>query len=391
VRVLVLNPGSSNLKASIISPPDPSRSMDRTIDWTGGDPQLGAYATVEAVLGAAGEPVDAVGYRVVHGGERFTQPVALDDDAVAAIESLADLAPLHNPLAVATIRAARRLLPDVPHVAAFDTAFHATLPESARRYPVPDGWTAAGIRRFGFHGLSVEWSVRRASEMLGRPVETLGLIVAHLGGGCSVTAVDAGRSVDTSMGMTPLEGLMMGTRAGSIDPGIIFRLLRAGHSATDLEADLDRRSGLAGVAGTADMERLLGAEARDEGPARLAVEMFVRRAAAGIAAAATTLDRVDAIVFTGGIGEHAASVRGRICARLHEVALDGRDRIDGGDAILGTSSGPAVLRVAAREDAVIAAQVADLIGPSTGPGEQAIEVAEEGPSDLQVRPSGTDP
>ena len=279
------------------------------------------------------------------------------------IDALADLAPLHNPLAVATIRAARQLLPDVPHVAAFDTAFHATLPEAARRYPVPDSWTDAGIRRYGFHGLSVDWSVRRAAELLGRPVETLGLVVAHLGGGCSVTAVEGGRSVDTSMGMTPLEGLMMGTRAGSIDPGIIFRLLRDGLSAQDLEADLDHRSGLAGVAGTADMERLLAAEAHRDGRARLAIEMFVRRAAAGIAAAGTHLERVDAIVFTGGIGEHAAPVRARICARLHEVALTGLDREVDGDAILGTSSGPAVLRVAAREDAVIAGQVAALLQP----------------------------
>jgi acetate kinase len=156
---------------------------------------------------------------------------------------------------------------------------------------------------------------------------------------------------------------MMGTRAGSIDPGIIFRLLREGRSAQDLEAELDHGSGLAGVAGTADMERLLAAEARHDGRARLAIEMFVRRGAAGIAAAGTHLERVDAIVFTGGIGEHAATVRARICDRLHEVALTGRDRDVDGDAILGTSSGPAVLRVAAREDAVIAGQVAALLQP----------------------------
>ncbi len=361
MRVLVLNPGSSNLKASLVSPPDRARSFDRTIDWAGSDPRGGALATVEAIVDAAGPPIDAVGYRVVHGGERFTGPARLDDDEVAAIEALADLAPLHNPVAVATIRAARRLLPDASHVAAFDTAFHAALPESARRYPVPGNWTDAGIRRYGFHGLSVDWSVRRASELLARPADSLGLVVAHLGGGCSVTAVDGGRSVDTSMGMTPLEGLMMATRAGSIDPGIIFRLLRGGHSPNDLEADLDRRSGLTGVAGTADMEHLLAAEGRDDERARLAIEMFVRRAAAGIAAAATNLERIDAFVFTGGIGEHATTVRTRICDRLHEVALDGRDRDVDGDTIFGTSSGPAVLGVSAREDVVIAGQVAALL------------------------------
>ena len=322
MRVLVLNPGSSNLKASVVSPSDHTRSFDRTIAWAGGDPRNGALATVEEIVDAVDPPIDAVGYRVVHGGERFTGPIRLDDEAVSAIEALADLAPLHNPLAVATIRAARRLLPDPPQVAAFDTAFHASLPEAVRRYPVPDSWSDTGIRRYGFHGLSVEWSVRRASELLGRPAETLSLVIAHLGGGCSVTAVDGGRSVDTTMGMTPLEGLMMGTRAGSIDPGIIFRLLRTGRPVADLEADLDHRSGLAGVAGTADMEQLLVREAGGDERARLAIEMFVGRAAAGIAASGTHLERIDALVFTGGIGEHAASVRARICARLHEVALD---------------------------------------------------------------------
>ena len=356
MRILVLNPGSSNLKASVISPPERSPSFDRTVEWAPSDAEASASA-VEAVLEAVGPPIDAVGYRVVHGGERFTGPMRLDDEAVDTIESLTDLAPLHNPLAVATIRAARRALPDVPHVAAFDTAFHASLPESARRYPVPDIWLQAGIRRYGFHGLSVEWSVQRASEMLERPAETLGMVVAHLGGGCSVTAVDRGRSVETSMGMTPLEGLMMGTRAGSIDPGIIFRLLREGQPAEGLEADLEQRSGLVGIAGTADVQRLLEAETRGDERARLGIEMFVRRAAAGIAASATNLERVDAIVFTGGIGAHATTVRSRICARLHQVELDGRDREVDGDGLLGTSSGPAVLRVTAREDAVIANQV----------------------------------
>jgi acetate kinase len=360
MRILVLNAGSTNLKASVLSPPDRGPSFEQTIDWAGGDPADGALATVEATVGAAGPPIDAVGYRVVHGGERFTGPVRLDEDAVAAIEALADLAPLHNPVAVATIRAGRRLLPEARHVAAFDTAFHATLPEAARRYPVPDDWTQAGVRRYGFHGLSVAWSVQRASELLHRPVDTLGLVVAHLGGGCSVTAVEAGRSVDTSMGMTPLEGLMMGTRAGSIDPGIIFRLLREGRDVADLEADLDHRSGLVGVAGTADMAQLLENERAGDDRARLAIELFVRRAAAGIAAAATTLDQVDAVVFTGGIGEHATAVRTRICDRLRDIALDGPDREIDGDAILGTSAGPAVLRVHAREDAVIAGQVASL-------------------------------
>ena len=248
-------------------------------------------------------------------------------------------------------------------MAAFDTAFHATLPEAAIRYPVPERWReAAGIRRYGFHGLSVAWSVRRAAELLGRPVADLGLVVAHLGGGCSVTAVEGGRSVDTSMGMTPLEGLMMGTRAGSIDPGIIFRLLRTGQSAAAIEADLDHRSGLLAVGGT---RRHGGAARAGEraatGRPRLAIEMFVRRAAAGIAAAATHLASVDAIVFTGGIGQRATAVTMRIGERLH---LDGAvisETTDEGDRCTRRSAGPAILRIAAREDLVIAGEVVAMV------------------------------
>ena len=360
MRLLLLNAGSSNLKASLIEPPNRAPVFERTIDWID-DGRDAVGATVEEVLKAADTPIDAIGHRVVHGGERFTGPTRLDDEAVAAIESLVALAPVHNPLALATIRVTRRLLPDVPQAASFDTAFHATLPESARRYPVPDEWARAGIRRYGFHGLSVAWSVQRASEMLGRPVEGLGLVVAHLGGGCSVTAVDDGRSIDTSMGMTPLEGLMMGTRSGSIDPGIVFHRLRDGQAAETIERDLDRRSGLVGVAGTADMVELLAREAGGEERARLAVEMFVRSAAAAIAGSATNLATVDAIVFTGGIGEHAPSVRARICERLHLVRLDGRAREIDGDGWFGSTSGPSVLRITAREDLVIARQVAAIV------------------------------
>lgn len=357
MRILVLNAGSSNLKASLIESPNRAPADERTVDWVDEERDAGS-ATIREALDMAGSRLDAIGHRVVHGGERFAGPTRLDDEVVAAIESLTDLAPLHNPLAVTTIRATRRILPDVPQVASFDTAFHATLPESARRYPVPDDWTRAGIRRYGFHGLSVSWSVQRASEMLRRPIAELRLVVAHLGGGCSVTAVDAGRSIDTSMGMTPLEGLMMGTRAGSIDPGIVFRRLREGQPAETVESDLDRRSGLVGIGGSADMRTLLAREARGDERAGLAIEMFVRRAAMAIAASATNLATVDAIVFTGGIGEHSPTVRTRICERLHLVRLDGSELEIDGDARLGTSTGPPVLRIAAREDVVIAGQVA---------------------------------
>ena len=361
MRVLVLNPGSATLKATVVAPPDRRHGVDRTEPWTSDQAADVVASTIDALL--AGGLVDAVGYRVVHGGDRFTAPTLLDDPAVDAIEALGDLAPLHNPIAATTIRAARARLPDVPHVAAFDTAFHATLPEAAIRYPVPASWRAgSGIRRYGFHGLSVAWSMRRAAELLERPADELALVVAHLGGGCSVTAVDRGRSVDTSMGMTPLEGLMMGTRAGSIDPGIIFRMLRTGRAAAVIEADLDHRSGLLAVGGTADMAELLEREARGDGAAVLAIEMFIRRTAAGIAAATTHLASVDAVVFTGGIGEHAPSVTDRIRDRLHLIGAPRAQTTQDGDTTTRSADGPATLRIAAREDLVIADAVVAIIG-----------------------------
>ena len=360
MHVLVLNPGSATLKASVVTPPDRGIRFSRTAAWNP-DQAPGPASAVQAVVTAAldalpsGTTIDAVGYRVVHGGDRFTAPTLLDDRAVDVIEALGDLAPLHNPIAARTIRAARAILPGIPHVAVFDTAFHASLPEAAIRYPVPESWySEAGIRRYGFHGLSVAWSVRRASELLDRPAAELGLVVAHLGGGCSVTAVEGGRSIDTSMGMTPLEGLMMGTRAGSIDPGIIFRRIRTGQSPAAVEADLDRHSGLLAVGGSADMQRLLDLERQGDGAATLAITMFIRRAAAGIAAAATHLAAVDAIVFTGGIGEHATAVTVRIGERLHLVGRVVSETTDGEDRVVHHATGPAIVRVAAREDVVIA-------------------------------------
>jgi acetate kinase len=208
----------------------------------------------------------------------------------------------------------------------------------------------------------VAWSTVRAAELLERPIADLRLVVAHLGGGCSVTAVEGGRSVDTSMGMTPLEGLMMGTRAGSIDPGIVFRLLRSGRDAAALEEDLDRRSGLLAVGGTADMGELLRREATDDASATLAIEMFVRRAAAAVAASATCLPRVDGVVFTGGIGEHATSIRRRIAERTHLFGAPIEEPRVSGDFAVRARTGPALLRIGAREDLVIARAVVATVG-----------------------------
>jgi acetate kinase len=366
VRVLVLNPGSSTLKAAVLEPPGREVVATTTLDW-GADATRAAGRTsvVSAVLedlaaeGVTASSIDAVGYRVVHGGTRFTSPTQIDDAVVEAIEGLSSLAPLHNRIAAETVRDARAVLPGIPHVAVFDTAFHAGLSPAGYRYPVPEAWFRDwGIRRFGFHGLSVAWSVERASELLGRPIGELRLVVAHLGSGCSVTAVDEGRSVDTSMGMTPLEGLMMGTRAGSIDPGVIFDLQRRGLLApADLEEALDHGSGLLGVSGrSADVRQLLSAKSDGDGAAALALELFVRRAAAGIAASASALPAVDALVFTGGIGEHSAPIRSRIVGRLAVLGIRGIGDADVTDDVVLSEPDerPAVLRITAREDVVIA-------------------------------------
>jgi len=369
MRVLVLNPGSSSLKVSVLEPPGRDPLASAVVDWgadaTRSAGPASAVGAVAAALDAASvslPSIDAVGYRVVHGGTRFTEATLIDDAVVDAIENLATVAPLHNRIAAQTIRAFRGLLPSTPHVATFDTSFHATLPPAGYRYPVPRDWFESwGIRRFGFHGLSVAWSVERAAELLDRAIEDLGLVVAHLGSGCSVTAVEAGRSVDTSMGMTPLEGLMMGSRAGSLDPGIILDLLRRDRlTVAQLAEILDHRSGLLGVSGTsADVRGLLAAAGEGDESAALALELFVRRAAAGIAASSTALSRVDALVFTGGIGEHSGPIRQRIVGRLAILGVPSISDADvKSDGVLGErDGGPWVLRIEAREDLVIAGAV----------------------------------
>ena len=364
--ILVLNAGSSTLKASIVAGQAAIAASE--VAWPdGSDDASTAPGVVEAARTELGGAPVAVGYRVVHGGPDGTRPLPVDDALIARIEALDALAPLHNRRAAAVIRAARAALPDLPHVACFDTAFHATLPEVAWRYPLPAAWVERWqLRRYGFHGLSVTWAVRRAAELLGRPAEELGLVVAHLGSGASVTAVAGGRSVDTSMGFTPAEGLMMGTRAGSIDPGILVHLAEAGVAPDELGDGLAHRSGLSAIGGTSDVRDLEERASRGDDAARLALAMFARRAAAGIAAVATSLERLDALVFTGGIGEHSAGVRQAIVERLATLRVPTRlAAATGGDAVL-TDGPPAVLVVAAREDLVVAAQVAPFLEDAGG-------------------------
>jgi len=364
MRVLVLNAGSSTLKASVLVAPGERADASTTVPMQGvadaPDALRRALATM-ADQGAALPSIEAVGHRVVHGGSEFTRTTRLDDAVLEGIRALARLAPLHNPVAAEVIVAARAALPAVPHVAAFDTAFHATLPPEAFVYALPHEWFAEwGYRRYGFHGLSVSWSVDRAAALLGR--SDLGIVVAHLGAGCSVTAVWQGRSVSTSMGMTPLEGLVMGTRGGSVDPGVLLAAQRDhGLDPTALEEALEHHSGLLGLSGiTADMRELLTLAPTND-RAALAIAAFERSAAAGIAAAATSLPRLDAIVFTGGIGENAASVRAGIARRLHAIGVPPLDEVSvTGDAVM-VQRPIALLVIVAREDAVIARAVQQLI------------------------------
>lgn len=374
--VLVLNAGSSSLKASVLEAGQLVPRAQASVDW-GSDATRVANrkATVSRALneiedaGVPAQALDAVGHRVVHGGLRFQAPTRIDDPMLAELERLVPLAPLHNGVAVDTIRAQQELLPDLPAVACFDTAFHATLPPADHVYPLPWAWHADwGIRRFGFHGLSVEWSVSRAAELLARPASELCLVVAHLGSGCSVTAVDAGRSVATSMGFTPLEGLMMGTRSGSFDPGIALDVQRRhGLDAEALAEAIEHESGLLGISGVGgDMRAVEHAASAGDERARLAFDMFVHRAAEGIAAAASALPRLDTLVFTGGIGEHSQRVRAGICARLAVLGvtplqLHATDQ----DGVLSARDAKiAVLRIEAREDVVIANSTAGLLWPN---------------------------
>jgi len=363
MRVLVLNAGSSSLKASVVDGPTDALLASVETEWpTADDDSADADAVLGRALAELAPGADAVGHRVVHGGSRYVSPTRIDEGLVAEVERLDSLAPLHNRRAALIMRAARSRLSMLPHVACFDTAFHAGLPEEVRRYPLPRDWVdALQIRRYGFHGLSVAWSVRRAANLLDRPAADLRLVVAHLGSGCSVTAVDGGRSVDTSMGYTPLEGLMMGTRSGSIDPGIILRLAAGGVSPAELEDGLAHRAGLLAVGGTASARELEDRAAAGEAAAALALAMFERRAAGAIAAAATALLSLDGVVFTGGIGAHASLIRSGIIARLGVIGLRKPTADADGDAILDQGP-PAVMALTAREDLVIAGEVTRLLG-----------------------------
>jgi acetate kinase len=346
VRVLVVNAGSSSLKLRLLGPGD---ELEGERDLAPEDHDGLAAATAEL------PPPDAIGHRVVHGGERFRTPVVVDGAVVDALRELVELAPLHQPAALAGIKAVGRVLPGIPAVACFDTAFHASLPSAAATYALPREWRERfGLRRFGFHGLSHAYAARRAAAAR--------VVTCHLGAGASLAAVRDGRCIDTTMGFTPMEGLVMATRAGSVDPGLVLWLLRRGVDADALERGLDREGGLRGLAGDADMRAVL---ARDDADAQLAVDVYVHRLRASIGMMAAALDGLDALVFTGGVGEHAPAVRARTAAGLGflGVALDAAANADAaGDAEIGAPGAAArTLVVTAREDLEVARQVRALL------------------------------
>jgi acetate kinase len=336
MQILVINCGSSSLNAAVIDPDTGIRSWEGRVERVGtseaelrlstGARGLAApdhahalSALLNAIPDHQREHIGAAGHRVVHGGEAFVQPTRIDDTVEAEIERLIPLAPLHNPANLAGIRAARRLLPHVPHMAVFDTAFHATLPRRAQRYALPTDVTERyGLRRFGFHGISHQYVAQAASEWMEADIRDLRLISCHLGNGASVCAIEFGRSVETSMGMTPLEGLVMGTRSGDIDPGIVLHLLREGGMSVDEVDDLlQRHSGLAGLSGAGnDLRDIESRASEGDSACQLAIHIYSHRVRKYIGAYAAVMGGVDAILFTAGIGQNSSLMRHRIAQRL---------------------------------------------------------------------------
>ncbi len=360
MRLLVVNAGSSSVKLRVIDDDDvviASRDLGALID-------IEPTALVDAVSGLG--PFDVVGHRIVHGGLRYTAPVVVDARVLGDLRELVDMAPLHQPAGLAALDAVARVAPGVPAVACFDTAFHATLPAAASTYAIPDEWRRLGVRRFGFHGLAHAYASQKAAELLHRPLARLRVVTCHLGSGASVAAVLAGISVDTSMGFTPLEGLVMATRSGSVDPGAILWLqAHEGLSAELLGDRLEHESGLFGLAGTSDMRVVLdAAEAGEEASGR-AIDVYVHRLRREIGAMAAVMDGLDALIFSGGVGERAPTLRARAVAGLSHLglALDPsanaageRDR-----DVSDPAAGARVLVVEAREDLEIAREVRSVL------------------------------
>ncbi|MEU3273732.1 acetate/propionate family kinase [Saccharomonospora sp. NPDC006951] len=352
--VLVVNAGSSSLKVRLLDPSDEVVGKLDLGSWRG------AHETEELSDFVAGlERVDAVGHRIVHGGTAFTEPVVIDEQVRKAIADLTELAPLHQPRGLAGIEAVAGVLPGKPAVACFDTAFHASLPGAAATYALPKAWNERwSLRRYGFHGLSHDYASRRAAELLGKQVGDLRLVTCHLGAGASLAAVGEGRSLDTTMGFTPLAGLVMATRTGSVDPGLVLWLQEhAGLGADQVGRVLEHESGLAGLSGgSGDMREVIEAADAGNPAATLAFDVYIHRLRREIAAMTAALDGIDALVFTGGVGEHSPRVRAAAAPGYLGVAIDERSNDEAmGDAdITAAGAGVSTLVVTAREDLEIA-------------------------------------
>jgi len=372
MRILVVNAGSSSLKLRRLDHDDALLATEDLPAAAGTVDADDLAARLDHILAASGATIDAVGHRVVHGGQEFTGPVILSSEVMRRIEALTDLAPLHQPKSLAGIRALRTQLPDLPAVACFDTAFHATIPPAASTYALPEQWRSRyGLKRYGFHGISHAYASARAAQLLDRPLGGLRTVVCHLGAGASLCAVDGGRSVDTSMGFTPLEGLVMATRSGSVDPGLLLWLITdAGLKPQDVTDALEHDSGLLGLAGSASMQDVLAAAEQGERRAALAIDIYLHRLVAGIASMAAAMGGLDALVFTGGVGENAPQIRARACHQLSflGVSLDATANDAGVPDSVVSGEGPVrVLLVAAREDLQIAADVRGALASSPLP------------------------
>ncbi len=379
MRVLVVNAGSSSVKLSVL---DGERLLaGRELDAER------ARIDAEAVAGAVDElgAVDAVGHRIVHGGARYREAVRIDPEVVQALTGLSALAPLHQAKSLAALAAVSRVLGEVPAVACFDTAFHATLPAAAYTYPLPEAWRERwGLRRYGFHGLAHSAAMRRAGELLQRPLEGLRVVTCHLGAGASLAAIQDGRSVDTTMGFTPLDGLVMATRSGSLDPGMLLWLLEhTGLSEPTMAEALEHDCGLLALAGSADMRTILHDAVDGDERARLALDVYEHRLRAGIAAMAAAMGGLDALVFCGGVGEHASPVRARAADGLQflgiAIAPAANEQGTGDREVTEPGSTVRTLVLQAREDLEIARQVHELLARDARPSDRPVLRTGSGP------------
>ncbi len=392
MQILVLNTGSSSVKFSVIESDGEQLVLSGQVDWAslpakfvlhrpGTEPlkatlQADTHSAavthvleeIRPFIGDLGN-LAAIGHRVVHGGDTYTEAVRIDAVVKQKLAELVELAPLHNAINLEGIAAAEKNWPGVQQVACFDTAFHATLSEAARTYAVPRTWTKDWkLRRYGFHGLSHAYCAQQAAKLLGRAGDDLRLIICHLGHGCSVSAVRDGACVDTSMGYTPLDGLVMATRSGSVDPGLLIHVLRhKGLTVDDLDRVLNRESGLLGVSGiSADMRQVLQAAGNGHDGAQLALEVYVQRLRRTIGAMFVTLGGLDALVFTAGVGENAVAVRAAVCDGLGciGVALDtqANQQCEPDADVSAMTSDARVLVIGTREDLTIVRETVKLLG-----------------------------